>query len=276
MTMTAVAVQQHAAHRQQYSPRQSPHSSNMSSAQQSRPGSYSSSSAAQIQRQETPLQNGSSGTMNPRPAVSNDPVPVANGSRSTAADTSASVVRTEASTSDFVDGGKRRASLQARPTSAPNGAGETSESETDRSRRRRPKLLLQRSKSDYGPRGEDQDSQADEEIQDWGARHGFEDHYASEEYVSQLANVSRPFLFSRPSILGPCLDSLLSCITTTGLFLDTNPFFFCPLNAPICITLSLPMMAPSRKAIPLMKRTSTCGKALVATAMVFCNAIPRA
>jgi regulator-associated protein of mTOR len=86
--------------------------------------------------------------------------------------------------------------LQARPTSAPNGAGETSpdESEPDR-KRHRPKPLLQRSKSDIGPRGDDQESQADDDIQDWGARHGFEDHYASEEYVSQLANVSRSFPF---------------------------------------------------------------------------------
>jgi hypothetical protein len=55
---------------------------------------------------------------------------------------------------------------------------------------------LQRSKSDIGPRGEDQESLADDDIPDWGARHGFEDHYASEEYVSQLANVSRSFLSS--------------------------------------------------------------------------------
>ena len=197
MTMTAVAVQQqHAAHRQQYSPRQSPHSSNMSSAHQSRPESYSSSTAAQIQRQEPPLQNGGTSAMIPRPAVSNDPLPVVNGSRSAAADPSAGGGRTQSNASSLVEMGRRRGSLQTRPTSAPNGAGETSldESEPDR-RKRRPKPLLQRSKSDFGPRGEDQDSQADDEIQDWGARHGFEDHYASEEYVSQLANVSCAFLF---------------------------------------------------------------------------------
>jgi regulatory associated protein of mTOR len=205
MTMTAVAVQQHAAHRQAYSPRQSPHSSNMSSAHQSRPESYTSPSAAQIHRQETPLQNGGSSAMNPRPAVSNDPVPVVNGSRSSTAESSASGGRTQSNASDFTDKGQRRASLQARPTSAPSGAGETSpdDSETER-KRRRPKPLFQRSKSDYGPRGEDQESQADEEIPDWGARHGFEDHYASEEYVSQLANVSRSFLPSEPPLPQPC------------------------------------------------------------------------
>jgi regulatory associated protein of mTOR len=201
MTMTAVAVQQHAAHRQQYSPRQSPHSSNMSSAHQSRPESYSSSSAAQTQRQEPPLQNGGSSAMHSRPAVSNDPIPMVNRTRLSSGESSASGGRTQPTAGDSVDKGNRRASLQARPTSAPNGTGETSpdESEPDR-RRRRPKPLLQRSKSDFGPRGEDQESQADDEVQDWGARHGFEDHYASEEYVSQLANVSRPFLSSELSL----------------------------------------------------------------------------
>jgi regulator-associated protein of mTOR len=195
--MTAVAVQQHAAHRQQYNPRQSPHSSNMSSPHPSRPQSYTSSSAAQIQRQETPLQNGSSSGMSQRQAVSNDPLPVANGSHPAPSDTdrrsSTSGGRANSHASDSAR--DQRASLLPRPTSAPNGAGDTSQddSETDRSRHR-PKALLQRSKSDFGPRGEDQDSQADEEIQDWGARHGFEDHYASEEYVSQLANVSCSFL----------------------------------------------------------------------------------
>jgi regulator-associated protein of mTOR len=89
-----------------------------------------------------------------------------------------------------------------RPQSSGNLVGqnrdyEDSERDSDTSRRR-PKPLLTRSKSDYIPR---QDSSAEEpneyESQDWGARHGFEDHYASEEYVNQLANVSSylPLLF---------------------------------------------------------------------------------
>lgn len=84
-------------------------------------------------------------------------------------------------------GHERRASLQERPSSAPNGIAEQDDSEIERPARR-PKPLLQRAKSDFGPRGEDPD--VEDEVQDWGARHGFEDHYASEEYVSQLANVS--------------------------------------------------------------------------------------
>jgi regulator-associated protein of mTOR len=197
MTMTAVAVQQNGGHRQQYNPRQSPHSSNGPSPHQSRPQSYTSPSTAQIQRQAPPLQNGTSAVMNPRPAVSNDPVPALNGNGPSPSDSdrrsSASAGRS-ANTSIAHD---RRLSLQDRPTSAPGANGESSQDESERERpaRRRPKLLL-RSKSDFGPRGEDPESQTDDEIQDWGARHGFEDHYASEEYVSQLANVSRTFLRS--------------------------------------------------------------------------------
>lgn len=85
----------------------------------------------------------------------------------------------------------RRASLQARPSSAPNGVAESSQEDSEPDKpRRRPAPLLQRAKSDFGARGPEPDT---EEIQDWGARHGFEDHYASEEYVSQLANVSHYF-----------------------------------------------------------------------------------
>jgi regulator-associated protein of mTOR len=87
-------------------------------------------------------------------------------------------------------GHRRRSSVQTRPTSARVDSSQD-ESEPDR-RPRRPKPLLQRAKSDFGPRaerGEDPESQTEEEIQDWGARHGFEDHYES-DYVSQLANVS--------------------------------------------------------------------------------------
>lgn len=192
MTMTAVAVQQNGPHRQQYNPRQSSHSSSMSSPQQSRPQSYTSPMPGQMQRQEPPIQNGNAASMNHRPAVSNDPVQT-NGNRSQASDNDR---RSSTSTSRGVmDIGDldRQLSRRTRPTSAPHGVAESSpdDSEVER-RRRRPAPLLQRAKSDYGPRGEDPDSQEDD-VQDWGARHGFEDHYASEEYVSQLANVGRTF-----------------------------------------------------------------------------------
>jgi regulator-associated protein of mTOR len=182
MTMTAVAVQQHRPDRQQYNPRQSPHSS---SPQQSQPQSYTSMPS---------LQNGSSTVMNPRPAVSNDPVQV-NGGRTQASDYdrsgSTSAARINAHFAGTRQG--RRSSLQARPTSAPNGAAESSPEDSEVERRsRRPKPLLVRAKSDFGPQNDDLDSQ-EEDVRDWGARHGFEDHYASEEYVSQLANVGCAF-----------------------------------------------------------------------------------
>jgi hypothetical protein len=147
-------------------------------------------------RQEPALQphlngNGPAGIMNPRPAVSNDPVEVVNGNGASDIDRRSTPSSGRLPSEMVRD--RRRASLQARPTSAPNGESSQDESEIDRARQR-PKGLLHRSKSDYGPRGEDRDSQ-EEEIQNWGARHGFEDHYASEEYVSQLANVSRSFFF---------------------------------------------------------------------------------
>jgi regulatory associated protein of mTOR len=90
---------------------------------------------------------------------------------------------------------------QNRPTSAPsdkvsssdnmNPRDSTNEDSDKEVVQRRPQAFLHRSKSDFGPRGDESDSRShDNDNKDWGARHGFEDHYASEEYVSQLANVS--------------------------------------------------------------------------------------
>ena len=134
--------------------------------------------------------------MSQRQAVSNDPMPALNGQTSIEADQ-----RSFASTagSGVTSNGAtlgRRLSLQSRPITSSGANEESSQDESERERpKRRPKPLL-RAKSDFGPRGEDHDSQTEEEIPDWGARHGFEDHYASEEYVSQLANVSCSFLSS--------------------------------------------------------------------------------
>ncbi|KAI1004732.1 Target of rapamycin complex 1 subunit [Podosphaera aphanis] len=80
-----------------------------------------------------------------------------------------------------------------------NPQNENKNQEQARPQRRRPQILLQRTKSDFGPKQsdpgnakqndeEDSDSQADGGNSEWGTRHGFEDHYSSEEYVSQLAN----------------------------------------------------------------------------------------
>ncbi|KAF3071409.1 Target of rapamycin complex 1 subunit mip1 [Trichoderma lentiforme] len=50
------------------------------------------------------------------------------------------------------------------------------------------KPALQRSKSEYAPRQTEESDHEDDEIHEWGARHGFEDHYQSEHIISQLAN----------------------------------------------------------------------------------------
>ncbi|KAE8449010.1 hypothetical protein EG329_008598 [Mollisiaceae sp. DMI_Dod_QoI] len=154
----------------------------------SRPQSYTSSGQAHIDRPDPPLQNGTSNGTTSR-QYGNGSATQLNGNRTNPTEEEERLLAstTRVTIAATAAGRDRRASLQTRPTSAPNGAAESSQddSETDRVRRR-PKPLLQRAKSDYGPRGEEPDTE--EEIQDWGARHGFEDHYASEEYVSQLAN----------------------------------------------------------------------------------------
>lgn len=85
-----------------------------------------------------------------------------------------------------------------RPSSAPghkNGAALTAEANDDTGHeppKRPAKPQLQRSKSDFVPRQAD-DSEPDDDIREWGARHGFEDHYQSEHIISQLVNVRCAF-----------------------------------------------------------------------------------
>lgn len=87
----------------------------------------------------------------------------------------------------------------SRPSTAPSRKNGVSPAETkddmEPDRPRRPvKPMLQRSKSDYAPRLQqqlqDSGDNSDDEIQEWGARHGFEDHYQSEHIITQLASVS--------------------------------------------------------------------------------------
>ncbi|UKZ50244.1 hypothetical protein TrVGV298_004500 [Trichoderma virens] len=82
-----------------------------------------------------------------------------------------------------------------RPSSAPgrkNGvsAGDTRDDiSIEAERPTRPvKPSLQRSKSEYAPRQAEESDHEEDEIHEWGARHGFEDHYQSEHIISQLAN----------------------------------------------------------------------------------------
>jgi hypothetical protein len=53
---------------------------------------------------------------------------------------------------------------------------------------------LLRSKSEHHPRYEEADEEVEEEYHDLGARHGFEDHYLSEDVIAHLANVSSAFV----------------------------------------------------------------------------------
>jgi len=132
--------------------------------------------------------------MNTRMTVSGDSSIMTNG----ALTTNGGAVSTDSNANGAYNGG---VSQHERPTSAPGGRlansistnlkDYTNEDSDMELARRRPKSLMQRSKSDFGPRSDDSDAQNhDSDNHDWGARHGFEDHYASEEYVSQLANVS--------------------------------------------------------------------------------------
>lgn len=50
------------------------------------------------------------------------------------------------------------------------------------------KPMLHRSKSDFAPRQIEEGDNSEEDIQGWGARHGFEDHYQSEHIITQLAS----------------------------------------------------------------------------------------
>lgn len=81
-----------------------------------------------------------------------------------------------------------------RPSSAPGRrdapASITSRDDLGAERPKRPvKPMLQRSKSEYGPRQVEEPETPDEEIPEWGLRHGFEDHQ-SEQIIEHLASVS--------------------------------------------------------------------------------------
>jgi hypothetical protein len=109
--------------------------------------------------------------------------------------------RFKSTTSDGVDNdaASNDTDDNRRPSTAPgqrNGHanGETRDDSAHDTRPKRPvKPLLQRSKSEFGRRPMDEQSVPQEEVPDWGARHGFEDHYQSEHMISELADVSTLF-----------------------------------------------------------------------------------
>lgn len=145
---------------------------------------------ANSHRQELPIHNGTPVPMNARPAVDNNPIlPTDENVPPSLQQNGSPSKRPGYTNGDALQ--DRRYPLQERPTSAPHTYVESSQDESERERpKRRPRPLL-RAKSDFGPRGEEPEEE--EEIHDWGARHGFDDHYASEEFVSQLANVGYSF-----------------------------------------------------------------------------------
>ncbi|KAI0447266.1 raptor N-terminal caspase like domain-containing protein [Xylaria telfairii] len=74
-----------------------------------------------------------------------------------------------------------------RPSSQKKLSIITSHDDGAHGRSQRPKPPLLRSKSDYLVR-RDEPELVEDEIYEWGARHGFEDHYQSEDIITQLAS----------------------------------------------------------------------------------------
>jgi regulator-associated protein of mTOR len=205
--MTAVAVQQRSHPRQQYSPRQSPRSSAKTPStpqpQYQAINSYASAQAQADEHSNDSISNGAPNTMSVRIPASNGSFrsDMATGRQTSSRDSAPLTPIANGSSNGSTSGRDAKRPDQNRPTSAPGGKvtstdnlnprDSTNEDSDKELARRRPQVFLYRSRSDFGPRGDDSDSQRhDGDNKDWGARHGFEDHYASEEYVSQLANVS--------------------------------------------------------------------------------------
>ena len=208
--MTAVALPQRSLPPQQYSPRQSPRASTkIPSTPQSQNHSTSSYASASVQAQADEHSNDSSSNGGTRRLMSvRTPASirsirsdVATGGQTSSRDSAPHTPIANGSTNGAAYAKGAKQADQKRRASTPGGKISSSDNlipqdstneDSDRElARRRPQVFLHRSKSDFGPRGDDPDSQRhDSENKDWGARHGFDDHYASEEYVSQLANVS--------------------------------------------------------------------------------------
>ncbi|KAH8802892.1 raptor N-terminal caspase like domain-containing protein [Xylogone sp. PMI_703] len=181
--MTAVAVQHGAP--------QSPH--------HSRAQSYTAMTAPQGAFQDERNSSNSNGISNgsPRQGVSNGVDQDRHGNRNTNGVSSGSNYDSAASNGNHAVASASRRDQRNPENARLNAAlsGDSSrtaspspdDSDIER-RRRRPQPLLKRSKSDYGPRGEEPPVEEEVITEGWGARHGFDDHYASEEYVTQLAS----------------------------------------------------------------------------------------
>lgn len=113
---------------------------------------------------------------------------------------------TLADEADAADKSSPRSGLGVRPSTASSPLPKPTASSSDRlnsqgsgrhldQRARRTKPPFLRSKSDFPVGHDDFEDQEGDEIQEWGARHGFEDHYQSDDIISQLANVRFLILF---------------------------------------------------------------------------------
>lgn len=135
------------------------------------------------------------------PSANSHPPELTNGNSQSRSHTYSSQPPNEAEQSD----------ADRRPSSAPGYKNRntlsvvTSHEGSNQDRSRRPqKPPLLRSKSEHIMRQEESITSPDEEIHEWGARHGFEDHYQS-DFVSQLAIVR--------FILRHCLFSSFPLVT---------------------------------------------------------------
>lgn len=210
--MTAVAVQQNGEDRQQYNPRQSAQSSRQSSSQTSRASSHTANVTTQYSQNGSPSRvetmNGGQPNRVARIAAGNTSTRATNGANMRAASgpsaaSHARALSSNPSIASTLDDGQNPAPIsRSATTTGANSAftdrgreSSQDDSEVEKTKRR-PKPLLTRAKSDYGPRGDGTDGEVAPEAQDWGSRHGFDDHYASEEYVSLLANVGCSFFIT--------------------------------------------------------------------------------
>lgn len=92
---------------------------------------------------------------------------------------------------------RQRASDQQQAAKGLNG-DDSSDADASELIVRSGKPPLLRSRSEHGLRLQESDDVEEDPIDDHGPRHGFEDHYESQEFVSQLANVSLSFPLASP------------------------------------------------------------------------------
>ncbi|KAI9740091.1 MAG: hypothetical protein M1818_004842 [Claussenomyces sp. TS43310] len=200
--MTAVTLQQQQQQQQRnpkprYTTRRSPQSSADHSPQSSRPQSYTNTppeqpnlsnhsnvvgangSANNMSSYHTAINGQSHKVVTNGELLANGDGISTNGSHNLVSPTKAE--ETSSRSGVPAASGRKKSATIAKTTESTDDSG------TDQGpKMQKPSLL--RVRSDLGPRGDSFEPLPDTERQVWGARHGFEDHYASEEYVSQLAN----------------------------------------------------------------------------------------